>query len=263
MTPTTSPSRHYLHRLLLTLLGSLLLMACSCASARAEGGSSIASAPPVTYGQQEFGNLSVAIFKGDYCEVVPYRSWWTLPVTAGDSLHIDWEAQDNSTDIHLFASGSTDFNFTSTQPVASAVLQNNLKDELAYQATQTGTMPLEFLAYGWCPQTPPGPYSFTAYVTHAVRLGLPRLSRLHGSVQVGVHTPAGTPITDPELTITIQSLYHGHWHSLGTASPSNGLATLALFIPASLRGHHLTLRATAHGPDYQPTSSATERVRVG
>lgn len=96
------------------LMGAVLVASLGATIAWAEGGTSIAAAPAVTYGQQEFGNLSSQV--EEYCK--HYRSWWTLPVTAGDLVQIDWEAQGAEVDLNLFEAGTTDFNFPQTSTVA-------------------------------------------------------------------------------------------------------------------------------------------------
>lgn len=53
------------------------------ASAQAEGGAGIATAPTVAFGQQEFGTLSTP---NAQCV---YASWWLLPVVTGDTIQID------------------------------------------------------------------------------------------------------------------------------------------------------------------------------
>ena len=68
----------------LCLFGALLLPS----SAMAEGGTSIATAPVVTWGEQEFGNTA----QGTHLFVPHgFDQFWGLNVVAGDKLTIDWE----------------------------------------------------------------------------------------------------------------------------------------------------------------------------
>jgi len=243
------------------LLGGLLLVLIVSATAQAEGGSSIAAAPAVAYGQQEFGNISDVISKNcDYS-----FSWWTVPVLAGDTLTIDWEAQDGDARVNLYVPGTTDFNYPQTNSVAESFLNNNGKAELVYTASQAGNMPLQFSAYSCPATTAPGPYSFTAYVVHSVRLFIPRRGSLppRGTVAVGVHTPVGEPISDPSLQVSLEVKVHGHWHSIGQAVPLSGVASVPYALPAKWRHQHVSLRAVAHGSAYHAASSASVRVRVG
>jgi hypothetical protein len=243
------------------LLGGLMLTSLICAPAWAEGGTSIAAAPAVAYGQQEFGSLS----QGSNEDGCIYRSWWAVTVMAGDEVTVDWEAQDRYAYLHLYPLGTTDFTFPQANPVAESSLNDNLKAELTYQATQTGSLPLEFYASSDCGVAPPGPYSFTAYVVHTLRLFVAHRGRLplSGTMAVGVHTPVGEPITDPNLQVMLEIKLRGHWHTVGTATPANGVASVPFSLSARLRHLHVSLRAIARGSAYHSASSAAIRVRVG
>ncbi len=235
-------------------------------TAAASGGASIASAPAVTYGQPEFGNLAYGGVKPEDCGVEAYRSWWTLPVTVGDSVQVDWEVQSSEVMVNLFAPGTTDFNFPTTNPLVQSTVNNNLKAELTYQATVSGILPLEFFAnfYGCGTTAAPGPYSFTAYVKHEVRLFIPhrRVLPLHGTVAVHVSTPEGQPISDPGLQVLVQIQSHGHWRVIGSAAAAGGVDNVPCTVPTGLRGSHTLLRAIARGNAYEPATSTTVRVRV-
>lgn len=248
------------------ITGLVMLLAGSPASsAQAAGGASIASAPVVVYGQQEFGNSATdgGVNPARECAHQPKNGWWTLTVTTGDEVTIDWEALPSQY-LEVFPPGTTDFTVANTPSLASSLISSNGRAQLSFTARVGGIMPLVIGTEACDDPGDPGPYSFTAYVAHAVRLSLPRVGHLRpgSSVPVGVHTPDGAPITDPALTVTVQLLNHGHWQSLGTASPSNGVATIALQLPHSLHRHLAALRAIAQGPDYQHVSSASERVGV-
>jgi hypothetical protein len=245
-----------------SLLGGLLLTSVICSPAWAEGGASIAAAPAVVYGQQEFGSLSQGPNENGCVPL--YRSWWTLPVMTGDEVTVDWETQDSNVYLHLYPPGTTDFTFPQTNPVAESFLNDNLKAELTYLAPQTGSLPLEFFANSDCGVVP-GPYAFTAYVIHSVRLFIAHRGRLplSGTMAVGVHTPVGEPISDPNLQVMLEIKSRGHWYTAGTATPVNGLANIAFRLSAKLRHQHVSLRAVAHGSAYRAASSSAMRVRVG
>lgn len=115
--------------------------------AAAKGGASISSAPSVVYGQQEFGNT----LEGGTTPWIPgtfvYSSYWTLPVISGDSVKIDWEAEDpdnNSFFLDVLPAGTNDFNQFTVTPVASQQIASGTKNELAFSAGSTGTMPIRF-----------------------------------------------------------------------------------------------------------------------
>jgi hypothetical protein len=82
------------------------------ASASAEGGNSIAAGPVVTFGQLETGNTASGEPFGSYI----VKSFWNLPVRAGDEITIDWEAK-RGTRIIVFAPGTTDFTISSAHSV--------------------------------------------------------------------------------------------------------------------------------------------------
>lgn len=190
-----------------------------------------------------------------------YRQFWSLGVTAGDLLTIDWESQVPQVELKLLPVGITDYTFSQTRAVAEQTLASNGKNELAYTASQGGAMYLDFKL---CEITS-APYDFTAYVVHAVRLFIARRGHmpLSGTIAVGVHTPVGEPITDPSLQITLEIKIRGHWYTAGNATPANGTASVSFRLSARLRHQHVRLRAIAHGSAYHAASSSAIRVRVG
>lgn len=240
------------------LLISASLMAAAI-PARAEGGASIASAPTVAYGQQEFGTLATP---DAHCV---YISWWQLPVVAGDAIQVDWEVHNEGIHFHVFPVGTNDFNFNMRESL-KFVPNPNLKTESTFTASQTGDMPMWFaIAETQCPSVNvPGPYSFTAYVVHALTVGLPRVSSLRrrGTLTVAVHNPEGGPINDPTVQVTLQVKGRGSWQTIGSAAVSNSAATVAYTVPARLRHQHVTLRALAHGSGYASAASAHLKVRT-
>jgi hypothetical protein len=256
---------HWRGHLAYAVLGGLLLMSVISTPALAEGGTSIASAPVVQYGQQAFGNLSQGPEdESSHCITV-YRSWWTMPVMAGDLITVDWEAQDRTDRLELFPSGTTDFTFPQTNSATTSSLNDNAKAELTYTAPRTSSLPLEFHRDGYPCNMAPGPYSFTAYVVHSVRLFIAHRGRLSlsGTMTVGVHTPVGEPITDPNLQIALEIKSRGHWYTVGNATAVNGIATVPFRLSARLRRQHISVRAIAYGSAYRSASSAAIRVRVG
>lgn len=155
-------------------LGLVLIAATT---ALAEGGASVATAPSIVTGRQEFGSMRVGS-NGESCEF-DFRSWWLLPVIGGDTIHIGWEAQKGDTRLRLYPPGTTDYNFPQTQTLAEGSLNLNLKAELSYQATNAGNIPILFRwPYSSCTGGG-GPYSFTAYITHGLSASLPRVAVLH------------------------------------------------------------------------------------
>lgn len=247
-------------------LTGLVMLLLSPTASLAEGGQSIAAAPAVVFGQQEFGSLSHGAEVGSEHCIPVYRSWWTLPVMAGDAVTIDWEAQDRYARLNLFASGTTDFTYPQTSPVIRSELNANSKAELTYSASQTGSLPLEIEggSDSSC-NAGLGPYAFIASVKHTVRLFIPHRATLprQGTVPVSVHTAEGGMISDPGLQIDLQLGSHGHWQTIGHAGVTNSIAAVPVRLPARLRGRRFSLRATAHGSNYTAATSGSVPVRVG
>lgn len=248
-----------MRRLLYALLVVTMLVLAAAASAQAEGGAGIASAPTVAFGQQEFGTLATP---DAHCV---YASWWLLPVTTGDSIQIDWEVHNEGIHLHVWAPGTNEFNFE-TRESLKLVPNSNLKAESTFQATQTGDMPMRFaIAEEHCPSVAvPGPYSFTAYVTHALNVALPHVGRLahQGTLAVGVHNPEGVAINNPAIQVALQVKGPGVWRTIGTASVANGSAIVHYTVPAFERHRLIALRAVGHGPEYASASSLHVKVRT-
>jgi len=223
----------------------------------ASGGSNITSAPTVVYGQQEFGNTATddPPVGGDFngCS-----SWWVLDVTAGDKLTVNWQSvsKTNSVaafDASLFSVGINDFN-VSNNAVVHAQLKGNGYGQLLYTAPRTGVMPLQSSNYT-C-SNGGGPYDFTAYVRHALVLGIrTRASRRSHTTSfiVSVHNPDGALISNPALRAALQHRAGGKWQTLQTvAQPFN----LTIKWKPAQRGKPQTIRVSMSGPSYQTTTKS-------
>jgi hypothetical protein len=222
------------------------------ASALADGGSSIASAPSVVYGQQQFGNTA------NGSNPIEPSQYWLLSVTAGDLITIDWESHAYP-QLHIYPIGTTDFSLGNAYPFKSQDVVS-VQNELVFTAPRTGAMPMEF--FQWNESR--GPYDFTAYVRHAIRLGLPRTSKLHrkATLPVSVHNAEGGVISDPALQVDVQIKRRKGWQIIGSAPVGNAIAAVKLDIPARYAGKKISLRAYAHGSGYATAASRTLRVRV-
>ena len=247
------------------LAGSVAFASLLPGVARAEG-TSIADATPVVYGQQEFGNTHNGTINADGVR----SSWWSLSVTAGDNVVIDWEAPDylhnEYPQLVVYPVGTTDFNYEKANG-ASDGLNANGHQETRITAQTTGVMPLAFESDEGCCDEHPGPYDFTATVQHAVILAVPTLSALppSGTVSVGVHNPDGVPINDPSgLSVSFDVIASGSNSPtpVGSAPALNGTATIAYSIPSADDGHAVEIEASSSGAAYLPGSSATQTVRV-
>jgi hypothetical protein len=238
------------------LTAVLVATAVTAGTAWADSGS-IAGAPTVAVGHQEFGNTgSVTPLDSG----VRYRTYWLLPVTSGDKVTIDWESQVGNTVLDVFPGGTTDYNVDNTNTLQEQYLNDNDKNELEFQVTSTTTLPLLFSSGdGW--DNPTAPYDFTVSLRHAMVLSTPSISNaLSGTVTAGIHSPDGTPLSGSTLSVSLQvSASHVPWTTIGSANPVNGLATIAYKVPASLASKRVTFRFAGSGAGY---SSATSGGRV-
>jgi len=240
-------------------------MCCWPASALATGGGSIASAPTVAYGQQEFGNTATDLPANEFANGYCY-SWWLVPAITGDKITIDWTSEPDANGAYLTALwaylypvGTTDFNFPNTNPVAEKDVNYAVTglQELQYITNRDETLPLEFQAGASNCQADAGPYNFTAYVSHELVLALhAHTNRAHHSTMfsVAVHNPDGAPITGVPFVATYQLLSHGHWQKIR----SGALQFTKKWTPAR-RGTFQSVRVTVSGPSYR---SASQSIRV-
>ncbi len=255
-------------RLVLVLFCVSLLGGDFSSPALASGGGSIAAAPTAAYGQQQFGNTVTDTTPPLRSNCLTGDSWWTLGVTAGDRLTIDYEGGVDY--LNVWPVGTTDFNLSSASIFNQSHMGGNDKQEVVFVAPRSGGLPLEFLTTVSDPScfgnqyTQPGPYDFTAYVQHGLRLALPRVSKLRrtGTLRIGVHTPEGGAISDPALLVDLQIQRGRHWLTVGRAAVVNSVAVVSFKLSSRLVRSKLGLRAIAHGGAYQQTTSQTRRVLI-
>ena len=250
---------------------SASLLAVGVSSALAAGGSSIAGATPIVVGQQEFGNT--ATDGGFPCNAPydPYNggSWWSLSVAAGDKITLDYEGDLGG--VLIYPIGTTDFNVTSANADNSHVGSND-KQEYTFTEGRPGSVPMNFAMSDSCSDLDPsssgihpGPFDFTATVKHGVVLSVPSavLLPLSGVLNVTASSPSGLPITDPSLAVFVQIQLSGDaWSTVGSATPSNGTATVPYSISGLLSGQTVKLRAVATGMAYTTGLSATRKVTL-
>lgn len=252
-----------------TRSGAAIATTAAAAAAYGEGGSSIAQAPLIVPGQQEFGNTVNGTTTDNSCGEAVRSQWWRLSVTSGDHVAIDREEPESIRHVWsgliVYPSGTTDFNYPQTGSVLTSELNSNGKDEASFVATQSGSMPVLITASRVsCESGTPAPYSFTVYVTHALNIALPRVDalRLKGTLAISLHTPEGGPVSDASLRVEVQISLRGVWHTIGTGSDGDSVAAVHYTIPRSAAHERVALRALAHGPEYAPATSAHAKVRV-
>jgi hypothetical protein len=192
------------HRLTLVLCCLCLTLAVLPASAFASGGSSIASAPPLTYGevaaggglQQEFWHLQ--LYSGD-------------KVTFLADLGSNPEYGTREYGFTLYAPTVTDYNLRNASASTEAAPSSG-KNEFVLKSPFSGVGTLDICEGNVESSSPCGelgvdiitpltrqadPYSFTATVTHATSLEVsaPTLARggSRVTIRASVQSPAGTP----------------------------------------------------------------------
>jgi hypothetical protein len=226
----------------------------------AAGGSTIANAPVVVSGQQNFGNTTAMPTQGSSS----YRyEYWRLQLISGDAVTINFGVGTPTThlEVYLYQPDVTDFNVLNSGPDKGASPQSNGKGQLLYDAQRSGTYPLMFRT---CCSSGHGPFDFVAYIKHAVKLFIPGRSSIarNGSVAVQVRNPDGQPVTDKGLKVTLRGVWGKKARTLGSATPTNGLVRFKLHLPASLRGQTIKLRAIGSGPNYLGALSVFRAARV-
>jgi hypothetical protein len=249
-------------RLIVAVLGACLAVAVVVSASLAAGGTSIANAPVVVSGQQNFGNTAnIPQDSSGY-----RREYWRLNLIAGDALTLNFGIGSPSVDVDvlLYPAGITDFNVLRTNSVESEDPQSNGKGQLTYSAPGTGTYPLMFRTCCGTNSSRHGPFDFVAYIKHRLKLFIPltpSVSRT-GTIAVQVKSPEGSPISDNGLRVTLNGIWAKKAHKLGTASAANGVAKFKLHLPASLKGLVIRIRAVGQGSNYLGALSSTRAVRV-
>lgn len=234
-------------------------------SAAAEGGTSIASAPTVTYGQQQFGNTATGA-REDRCEN-KYFSFWGLPVLAGDEAIVDWESVAKYTQLYLMPVGTTDFTFHQTNAVAEQNLSTNNKNQLRYRAPVTGIVPLVFVYCEYSSEDPAGPYTFIASVRHAVFATLAPITNIYkrSTITGSASLVDGTPAPDGMVFNLVAKWHSGRevLRAATSATTVGGNLAFQLVLPPETAGKAVRLAIT-RGEDgaYQATRSAPANVKV-
>jgi hypothetical protein len=237
----------------LALLGSLVL----AASALAGGGTSIKTAPTISYGTQTFGNTA----SGPDIEGYHFE-FWKAPLIAGDTLTIKFETStyENARSLAVYKAGVDDFSWPGENPVAWEQLASNLHGELQYTAPSSGVYPVDFASSEY---RDGGAYDFTAYVQHVVRVQFtPSAIARRGSLAVGLRYPDGSTVSDPALQLQVLGSWGKGWKVVGKArGATNGTGHVGYSLPSSTRHHSVRIRVVIAGANYKRLS-VTRTVRV-
>jgi hypothetical protein len=163
--------------------------------------------------------------------------------------------------VSLYRHGTTDSSLDGARPLASAAVGMDGKGRITFSAARSGAHPLRFAS---CSGFDVGPFEFRALVKHRAGLTLPPAGGIDrtGTVAVQVRTPDGKPITDRALRVTLRGTWAGKTRTLGRASPTRGVASIKLSLPASVAGSAIKLQALAEGRDYVTAVTRTRTVRV-
>jgi hypothetical protein len=246
----------------------LLALALPQTSALAEGGKTIATAPTVVYGQQEFGSTAMG---QEYPEkgcglfgIATYRDqFWILSATAGDLLTISWGGV-NKTELRLYPVGTTDYTvFSETNnPVAEQELNGNNKNQLQYSVPVSGVMPLEFAVCDYNGEyEKPGPYSFTVTAQHGLAVSM--LPRPHIRTNSVIHGSAalvsGAPV--PDGTVFTLTVAWPHGSVIYPAASVGGSLAFTLALPEEAEGQSATLSLN-RAADSQYLAPQTAEVKT-
>ena len=208
------------YRIIVSGAAVVFFAVSSTVPALASGGASIAAAPTVAFGQQEFGNTATDDAAAGGCD-----SWWLVPTIAGDHLTVDWESMPAANGnqpayyANLYPVGTDDFDVTQTAPVASGTLSSNNHQQLTYVAPRTGTMPLDFTNN--CGNNGTGPYDFFVYVSHQLILNFSakaNRARTRLTFRVAIHNPDGGVVTSRNLRATYEQRVRRSWVRLASVS---------------------------------------------
>jgi hypothetical protein len=240
------------------------------ASERASGGAAtIAGAPKISFGIQEFGNTdSVQPINCDK------REWWVIPLIAGDHVVIDWENSSSAAGaswFELYAPGTTDFNINNNPKQylgpngtisSNTSINPNNRAETVFDAPSSGNYPLAFYADNCRDQNQqPGAYDFKATLHHRARVVISITgSSLKGSVSLQARYPDGSPIQSG-LGATLYGYWNKGWTKLGQAVVAGGSMRIKYLLPPFLKGQTIRLEAKTGGPSFLG-STVTSHVTV-
>jgi hypothetical protein len=232
--------------------------------ALAAGGGSIATAPTVSFGVQEFGNTAIDDPGDGFCSFgaggdpsANGRSFWLLSAITGDLFKIDFESTvppapnqfwEGAPGLGAYPVGTTDFNFDTESHVAGANTQDNGKGELVFTAPRTGTMVLRFA--NCSDNDSSGAYDFVATVLHRAVLGVRTATnarRHRTKVSLSLHTPDGGLINPGGFTLFCATQQGRTFRTVAKVVPATGCTVKW---HKAQRGKRQLVRLTVTGPGY-------------
>jgi hypothetical protein len=233
----------------------------------ASGGNSIASAPTIAIGKQQFGSTTNGCYQG--CN---YRAeYWKLPLIAGDNVTIDWETQSGTAGcegeeypfagaLWVWAPDTTDFSINNTESQQTFGVGSNNKAESKFTSNGTGAFVLMFTS-DCHPYGTGGPYDFVVYVKHKLvthpttttmallAQGRTRLPHM-GRIAEQVFTADGKPVPNGAVGGTLAGYWGKVWHPLGKSVARAGVVSVHYKLPTAAKGP-LRLQLNLGGGNYQ------------
>jgi hypothetical protein len=234
------------------------------AGASAAGGSNIASAPPVVYGQHTFGTTATGSVENCYP-----AEYWSLPMKAGDQVTIDWATSDPdfAYKARVYPAGTTDFSINNISPLEIYYVGSNNHAEAVFKSGVSGSFPLVFIGRDGCSERSPGPYDFTVTIQHALTISLKSYTHIRTTTTIAASANLVDGTTVPDgmaFNLAVSWPNPNHESALYTATSVGGAFSFPLALPESARGKKATL-IVSRGPDPQflGAESAKLEVQVG
>lgn len=243
------------------LLGAALLPAV----AGAAGGSNIASAPTVAYGQHTFGSTATGEFECDPAE------YWNLAMQAGDQVTIDWATANGhyAEEAMIYPAGTTDFSINNIGYLKRFSIGSNNHAEAIFSTGVGGSFPLIFTGEGdYCEgRGAPGPYDFTATIQHSLTIALKQYAHIRTTtaISAGANLVNGTPVPDgTAFNLSVTWPNPNHESAAYTATSVGGAFSFPLALPASAMGKTATLIVSRPADSqFLAAESAKLQVKVG
>ena len=247
---------------ILTAIATLAAFALP-ASAGAAGGSNIASAPTVAYGQHTFGNTGTGEWE---CHPAEY---WNLSMKAGDQVTIDWATADEhyASSAYVYPAGTTDFSINNLYALHSWGIGSNNHAEAVFSTGTSGSYPLVFVASGCGSEKHPGPYDFTATIQHALTIAVKQYAHIRTTTTIAASANLvdGTPVPDgTAFNLSVTWPNPNHESAIYTATSVGGAFAFPLALPPSAMGKTATLIVSRPADaQFLAAESAKLQVKVG
>jgi hypothetical protein len=233
------------------------------ATAGAAGGSNVASAPTVVYGQHTFGNTAT----GEY-DCGP-AEFWNLSMKAGDQVTIDWATAEGryANQAFIYPAGTTDFSINNVEYLHYYNIGSNNHAEAVFSTGVGGSYPLIFAASGCNDDHNAGPYDFTATVQHGLTIALQQYAHIRTTTTIAASANLvdGTPVPDgTAFNLSVTWPNPSHEAATYTATSVGGAFSFPLALPASSLGKTATLIVSRPADaQFLAAESAKLQVKVG